>query len=214
MTPYYEQDGITIYHGDCRDVLPSISYDAIVTDAPYGVGVGYDLFVDQRESVEALARDLAPFINGAKRAAVFSGVPQMWMWPPPKWVLCWSYAPATNEFSPWGYAQWQPVLVYGADPFLERGMGPRPTVFTNSTPPDKTGINHPCPKPSAVTRWVIGRTTASSDVVVDCFMGSGTTLRAAKDEGRRAIGIELSERYCEIAAKRLAQMALPLEMPA
>ena len=208
MNPYYENGGVTIYHGDCREILPALSYDAIVSDAPYGVGVEYDTFSDTASNVASLAGDVSPFILQAKRAALFTGVPQMWMWPTPKWVLCWSYAPATNEFSPWGYAQWQPVLVYGKDPYLAKCLGPRPTVYTNSTPPDRRGNDHPCPKPEPVMRWVVERTTDEADVIVDPFMGSGTTLRSAKDCGRRAIGIDLSERYCEIAANRLAQGVL------
>lgn len=205
MKPYYQQDGMTIYHGDCREILPAIEFDAIVSDAPYGVGMAYDTFDDTPANVSDLALAVTPFIHAAKRCALFTGVPQMWMWPVPKWVLCWSYAPATNEFSPWGYAQWQPILVYGKDPYLAKCLGPRPTVYTNITPPDRRGNDHPCPKPEPVMRWVVERTTDLSDVIVDPFMGSGTTLRAAKDCGRKAIGIDVSERSCEIAARRLGQ---------
>ena len=124
-------------------------------------------------------------------------------------MLCWSYAPATNAFSPWGYAQWQPLLCYGADPYLAARKGPRPTVWQHFPPPWTFAANgHPCPKPITVMQWALGRTTDAADVVLDLFMGSGTTLRAAKDLGRRAIGIEIEERYCEIAAKRLEQEVL------
>jgi hypothetical protein len=71
---------------------------------------------------------------------------------------------------------------------------------------------HPSPKPLAVTEWFLDRLGGGS--VLDPFMGSGTTLRAAKDLGRRAIGIEIEERYCEIAARRLEQSVLPLEVSA
>jgi site-specific DNA-methyltransferase (adenine-specific) len=208
IAPYYDDGQITIYHGDCRDVLPVASYSAVVTDAPYGVGIDYASFDDTSENVAELARDVSPYLLSATRAAVFSGVPQMWMWPQPKWVLCWSYAPTTNQFSPWGYAQWQPVLVYGSDPYLAKGLGPRPTVYTNTNTPDRRGNTHPCPKPIEVMRWVVGRVTDEDDVIIDPFMGSGTTLRAAKDLGRRAIGIEREEKYCEIAVKRLSQGVL------
>lgn len=204
-TPYYEDDAVTIYHGDCREILPALKYDTVVTDAPYGVGIEYDLFEDTANAVADLARWLGPFLLGATRAAVFSGVPQMWMWPQPKWVLAWSYYPMTNEFSPWGYAQWQPILVYGKDPYLATRRGPRPTVFTHTRPPDKRASAHPVPKPEPLMNWTVERTTLAGEVIVDPFMGSGTTLRAAKSLGRRAIGIEISEHYCEIAAARLAQ---------
>ncbi len=73
------------------------------------------------------------------------------------------------------------------------------------------GKEHPVEFPSAIPANCIAAASAAGDVVLDPFMGSGTTLRAAKDLGRRAIGIEIQERYCEIAAKRLSQQVLPLE---
>lgn len=210
MTPYYQDDYATIYHGDCRVLLPLVAYDAIIGDAPYGVGVDYTSFIDTVENVSDLAHMVTPYLLSAKRAALFTGVPQMWMWPKPNWVLCWSIAPSTNEWCSWGYAQWQPILVYGKDPFLATGRGPRPTLYTSAIPPDRRGNQHPCPKPSPVMRWVVERTTLAEDVILDPFIGSGTTLRAAKDLQRKCIGIEIEERYCEIAAKRLSQEVLPL----
>ena len=210
MKPYYQDDLVTIYHGDMREAIPTLAFDAIVTDAPYGIGVEYGTFDDTTENVGELARWLTPYLLGAKRAAVLSGVPQMWLWPKPAWVLCWSYAPATNEFSPWGFAQWQPVLVYGKDPYLAANLGPHPTLFTYAKPPVRYANDHPCPKPEPVMRWVVGRTTTEADVVLDPFMGSGTTLVAAKEAGRRVIGVEIEERYCEVAARRCSQEVLGL----
>ncbi len=212
MTPYYQDASVTLYHGDAREIAPTLVADGcvIVSDAPYGIGLKYDGFDDTEDSVRSIAEDLSPSILSARRAAIFSGVPQMWMWPRPSWVLCWSYYPATNEFSPWGVAQWQPILAYGRDPYLERGLGPRPTVISYARPPDKRGTVHPCPKPLGLMTAVVDRVTAPTDVVLDMFAGSGTTLRAAKDLGRVAVGIESSERYCEEIARRLSQEVLDL----
>jgi len=74
--------------------------------------------------------------------------------------------------------------------------------------PEPFDNGHPCPKPLAWAKWLIAKSTAQT--VLDPFMGSGTTLRAAKDLGRKAIGIEIEERYCEIAAKRMSQMVMEL----
>ncbi|MDD5304003.1 MAG: site-specific DNA-methyltransferase [Elusimicrobia bacterium] len=74
------------------------------------------------------------------------------------------------------------------------------------------GFGHPSPKPECVMRWLVDELSEPGETVLDPFMGSGTTLRAAKDLGRKAIGIEIEERYCEIAAKRLSQQVLPLEL--
>ena len=208
MKPYYDNGRVQIYHADCREAVPKIKYDAIVFDAPYGIGIDYGTFKDSALEVEELARFIGPYLLDAKRAAIFTGVPQMWAWPRPKWALCWDYSPATNEFCPWGYAQWQPILCYGKDPFLARCAGPRPTVIKSSTPPDRRGNDHPCPKPEGLMRKVVERVTDAEDVVADFFMGSGTTLVACALEGRRAIGIELEERFCEIAARRLSQGVL------
>jgi DNA modification methylase len=210
MKPYYESGGITIYHGDCREILPTLDGE-IVGDAPYGVGIGYSQFEDTVDNVSELGRDLSPELLRRDRSALFVGVPQQWLWPQPRWVLCWSYYPSTNEYTPWGVGQWQPLLVYGKDPFLCTGRGPRATVFSHAQPPNRKEVpGHPCPKPNAVMKWAIERTTSDGATIIDPFMGSGTTLRAAKDLHRKAIGIEIDERYCEIAANRLRQNVLPL----
>jgi site-specific DNA-methyltransferase (adenine-specific) len=78
--------------------------------------------------------------------------------------------------------------------------------MTSGEAAEKNG--HPCPKPIGQWKWLVNRATVVGDSILDPFMGSGTTLRAAKDLGRKAIGIEIEERYCEIAANRLRQEVL------
>eukprot|EP00919_Chromeraceae_sp_WS-2016_P011436 GHVR01026694.1.p2 GENE.GHVR01026694.1~~GHVR01026694.1.p2 ORF type:complete len:119 (-),score=22.53 GHVR01026694.1:329-685(-) len=97
---------------------------------------------------------------------------------------------------------WEPILVYGC-----KGFGRDGVTATISPQP----FDHPCPKPLKLFAWLIRKATGEGDTILDPFMGSGTTLRAAKDLGRKAIGIEIEEKYCEIAAKRLAQEVLPFD---
>jgi site-specific DNA-methyltransferase (adenine-specific) len=207
MKPYYEHGGITIYHGDCREVLPQLeSIDLVLTDPPYGVGVDYGAFDDTPASVAALVGEVVPCaISRARTVALTCGTRQIHMYPPTTWVLCWLNR-AGSYPNPWGFTCWQPVLVYGPDPFLARGMGSRSDVLEHSETAEKNG--HPVPKPEGFWKKLLCRVCLPDDLVVDPFMGSGTTLRVAKDMCMSAVGIEIEERYCEIAAKRLSQEVL------
>lgn len=208
MKPYYQEKGITIYNADCRDVLSSLSgVDLVLTDPPYGIGVDYGQFIDTPENVGALVSDVIPLaVRVAKRVALTCATRQIHFYPPPTWILCWLNR-AGSYMNPWGFTCWQPVLVYGKDPFLEKSMGSRPDVIEHSETAENWG--HPCPKPEMFWRKLLLRCSVNeSDVVVDPFMGSGTTLRVAKDCGRSAIGIDVEERFCESAANRLRQEVL------
>jgi site-specific DNA-methyltransferase (adenine-specific) len=218
----------TLYRGDCLDVLPALpAVDAVVTDPPYGVALGkreglhgpsgklrrhglakaaYDVYEDTHENFVSLivprlsaALDLAargavftgPHIQEQRKATAFGGV----------------YCPVGSGRHAWGFKTFHPVLLYGKAPELHKGA--KSTILKDNGYSVKNG--HPCPKPLAWMEWLVGLTTRhEGQAVLDPFMGSGTTLRAAKDLGRRAIGIEIEERYCEIAAKRLQQSVLAL----
>jgi DNA modification methylase len=224
MEPYYEEDGVTIYHGDCRDVLPDISADVLVTDPPYGMNLGkhsgakdkraselrrgaYSAYDDTPENYRDV---VVPAVTDAlalvDRAAVFAPVPSAWLLPPPD-ALGGVYIPAANGHSPWGFQNLAPVLFYGKAPDLHKGA--KQTMLRASGKAE-VELGHPCPKPLPWMNWLVDITTRPGETIIDPFMGSGTTLRAARDAGRRAIGIEIEERYCEIAVKRLSQMALDL----
>ena len=216
-TPYYDQDGITIYHADCRDVLPHLepgSVDLVLTDPPYGIaydashskylnGVDYGEATWDREPFDPaliLAMSVPSIIWGGNCFA--SRLPDS-----PQWLA-------------WVKITRQDANIRQADMELAwTNCVSRPRVFQHlwigAYRDSESGIAnvHPTQKPIALMKWCaeLSKTTGT---ILDPFMGSGTTLRAAKDLGRKAIGIEIEERYCEIAVKRLAQQVLPLELVA
>jgi DNA modification methylase len=213
VRPYYEDDAVTIYHGDCREAMVPLSIPGVmVTDPPYGNDTAYDTYRDSQENLRGLITEVVlPWLGTNRRAMITPGVGNMWLYPPPTWTLCFASGAGTGS-GPWGFTSWQPILAYGKDPYLAKGLGRRPDTKLTSEAGSRDGGAHPCPKPLALMRWIISRSVIDqSDCITDPFMGSGTTLRAAKDLGRKAIGIEIEERYCEIAANRMAQSVLALE---
>jgi hypothetical protein len=216
MTPYYDDEGITIYHGDCREVLPMLDpVDLVLTDPPYGIGLEYgDAFDDSEDYLARVIADAIPqCVELAPATLLTCGASNIHKYPPPTWVLAW-FIPAGSGASPWGFGTWQPILAYGKDPYLTQGLGRRADSITRGNQGARVAIEremwgHPCPKPLPAWKQIMLRGSArEGDTILDPFMGSGTTMRAAKDLGRRAIGIEIEERYCEVAANRLTQGVL------
>ena len=218
MKPYYEADGITIYNADCRDVLPSLSADVLLTDPPYGVDGGRGgqarrvdgkakYHGDWPDTVDYIRDVVVPAVTQAvrmtDRGAVTPGVRCLFMYPTPHDMGVF-FSPASASFSSWGIQTCHPILYYGLD--YRRGKGPLPNGRSINEAAPKNG--HPCPKPFKAWKWLAEKVSLEGETIIDPFMGSGTTLRAAKDLGRKAIGIEIEERYCEIAVKRLAQEVL------
>lgn len=210
MKPYYEDAaaGITIYHADCLNVLPQLgSAEAVITDPPYNVGIQYGhLTDDRRYDYGAWCREwFGECRRVAEVVAIAPGFPNVGLWAEiawPSWVLAWM-KPGAMGRSPVGFCNWEPVYLWGV-PKKRDGVD----TFTAPIIPTKELDSHPCPKPLMWGKRLVSLLSEVGDVIVDPFMGSGTTLRAAKDLSRRAIGIEIEERYCEIAAKRLAQEVL------
>jgi DNA modification methylase len=225
MKPYYDEDGITIYHGDCRDVLAEIGRaDVFVTDPPYGVNLGnhggatdgrtdhvlvksgYSAYDDTPENFDAVVVPVVrALVASIERGAVFCAGHMAFRLPVPA-AIGGVFLPAACGRTAWGYNSFAHCLLYGAAPDLNKGA--KPIGITSTAVSGANG--HPCPKPEPWLRWLVDLTSRQTEVIIDPFAGSGTTLRAAKDLGRRAIGIEIDERYCEIAAKRLSQRVLPL----
>ena len=229
MRPYYEQDGMTIYHGDCREVLPTMTADAFVTDPPYGlnmIGKGSSTYQwrqgvresrvaavcyqDDPDHVRALIGDVfPPLLTAIPRGIVFSGPRLLWAYPEPAAVGC-VFTPNGAGRCAWGFQCMHPVLFYGQDPLAADGRGMRPNSIRTEQP-NADKFDHPCPKPVSWMVWAVGRASRVGETVIDPFLGTGTTLVAAKRIGRKGIGIEREESYCEIAANRLRQGALQFE---
>lgn len=203
MKPYYEHSGIAIYHGDCRDLLPSLRVDAIVTDPPYGTKV-----TEWDESVDAEAFRLCVDATDGYSAFFYSNtrlqhiLAALTLAGADTWTAVWHKSNSVGferKFAP----QWTPIVIAYKNPrkFWGKDLCYCPIKVHK-------GIDHPTPKPLGVTMWLIEQATEPGQIVLDPFAGSGTTLEAAKRLGRKAIGIEVEERYCEVAAKRLSQGAL------
>lgn len=205
MKPYYERDGITIYHGDCREILPTLKADVVVTDPPYGMAYrsGWSAREIQNDGDVSCRDDALRLWPGP--ALVFG----RWSKPRPENVLqrlVWDKGdwPGMGDLQmPWGPSD-EELYVIGRGWVGKRGgtIIQAHRVTGNS--------RHPNEKPIALMRHVL-QWCPTEWRILDPFMGSGTTLVAAKLEGRKAIGIEIEEKYCEIAAKRLAQGVLPFQ---
>lgn len=210
-TPYYHDEaaGITIYHGDSRELLPLIesgATDLVLTDPPYGVGKADwdDMFPTWW--FEDAAR-IAPVLGIMPGIANIPLVPFNIGRCVYRWTIV-AYLSNGQTRSTVGFGNYIPCMVYSADGvsvFKQDGDVGRIVVGGDVKP------DHPSPKPYQAMRWMVSR--LPGDAILDPFMGSGTTLRAAKDLGRKAIGIEIEERYVEIAIKRLQQSVLPFEEP-
>lgn len=227
MKPYYSEDGIQIFMGDCREILPDLPVvDLLCTDPPYGLGASRRNFGGngvKRHMTGILAGKCVPkrdygdsgwddqpadtetiqqAIGKAAHQIIFGG--NYFNLGPARCYLVWDklrgdtcYADAELAWTNLDRAV--RVIRWRWNGFLQEGV--------------KEERYHPTQKPLPVMKWAIRQAPPECVTILDPFMGSGTTLRAAKDLNRRAIGIELEERYCEIAAKRLSQGVLSFATP-
>lgn len=200
MKPYYEEKGITIYHGDCREVMPRIcKVDLLLTDPPYGIGISSNPFRQKyaRTDWDAKRPDPMHFmsmLDGSKQAIIWGGNYFADMLPPAQRWLVWDKEQPEDFSSAMCEMAWT-NLSGPAKMFRKRVV--------------QIQKYHPTTKPFELMQWCVNM-AENPQTILDPFMGSGTTLRAAKDLGRQAIGIEIEEKYCEIAVKRLAQEVFPL----
>tara|TARA_Y100000310_G_scaffold323954_1_gene385133 strand:+ start:5584 stop:6270 length:687 start_codon:yes stop_codon:yes gene_type:complete len=212
FAPYYEDDYCTIYHGDCRDVLPTLSVaDLVIADPPYGIGESNEK--NKTRSSLAPTTDFGTYtwdrrrcpdlvelaVRHGKEAIVFGGNYYTDVLPPSSSWIVWDKDNGKNDFADCELAwtshkravrkfkwRWQGML-------QERGGR------------DKEKRQHPTQKPLPLLQWIITTYAEKGDILLDPFMGSGTTLEAAKRCGYRAIGIEQELSYCDVAVSRLLQ---------
>jgi DNA modification methylase len=208
MTPYYQDDACTIYHGDCREILPLLpKVDLVLTDPPYGIGRD-----GMRPSTSShggrKAYEFLGWDNAAPSEEIFRLIFER-----SKDQIIWGANYFAEHLPPsMGWLVWdkgQDICSSDCELAFSSRSGALRRKVLNRTELQKDGAVHPTQKPLALLSWCLAFFPAAQ-TILDPFMGSGTTLRAAKDLGRKAIGIELEEKYCEIAAKRLAQEVLAL----
>ena len=215
MKPYFDDGQCVIYHGDCREILPSLDAAVLVTDPPYGIG-----------HISGQAGRIAQGVVGDEGTRARDEVLRMWSSRPAlvfgKWTM--PKPQGTRALLVWDKGlgvgmgaldiPWKPnheeIYVLGHGWAGHRGSGVLRFNGPGSYAQMLGDCSHPTAKPLPLMLALLSK--CPQGTVLDPFMGSGTTLRAAKDLGRRGIGIEIEERYCEIAAKRLSQQVLPLDM--
>lgn len=212
---YYEDEWVTLYHGDCLELADVwTGADVLVTDPPYGMSLRSgrngelgDLAIandDTTDTREAMLR-----LWGEKSALVFG----RWSVPHPeraKQVLIWEKSLLFGM----GDLQipWKPnteeIYVCGSWPKRAVGRGSSVLQFDGPALSKQAGRAHPTEKPLGLMEHLIER--CPPGVIADPFAGSGSTLIAARNLGRKAVGVELEEKYCEVIAKRLEATPLPL----
>jgi site-specific DNA-methyltransferase (adenine-specific) len=203
----------TLYEGDCLDILPTLGkVDAVVTDPPYGIGggVGGDArdfgkgvyIADFEDTPEYIKSVCVPAIETtiaiATAVAITPGIRCAHFYPPPRDMGCF-WTPAACTHGPWGMTTMQPIYYYGKDWRAGRGALPSGRQLTERA--EKNG--HPCPKPLLGWIWLVGKVAAPETIVLDPFMGSGTTGVACAKLGRKFIGIELEPKYFDISCERI-----------
>jgi len=209
MKPYYQDEWVTIYHGDCRDILPELpKVDLVLTDPPYGVGIDYASYDDALKDTTAMVIDFIKMAVTKSDIVMFTAGKwdtelSLYQKFPPRWRLCW-YKGSQSTASAVGFNDWEAVLVYGDK--VHRNAHD----YFYALPERMGAYGHPCPKPLKFYTTLISRFTKVGETVLDPFLGSGTACRSSLNINRKCIGIEIEEKYCEIAAQRCSQSVMDL----
>lgn len=209
MTPYYAENNITIYHGDCRDILPQLPrVDLVLTDPPYGIGSWSTTggnSITEAEAVEINRWDVMPTPNALKQILDHG-----------KYAIVWggNYFDLGRCRAPlvWDKGQRGMHFADGEMAWTNFDFGTLRILNLHIANGGTKGQRyHPTQKPVAVMKWSISQLKDKVTSMIDPYLGSGSSLVAAKDLGPAATGIEISEQYAEIAANRLRQEVLQFE---
>ena len=210
INPYYQDSAVTIYHGDCGQIMPCLaqSFDLLLTDPPYGIGEN-SRRANSRGRMHGqsapLVADYGEFdwdqkapewiiglaIMKCRESIIFGG--NYYFLPPASCWLVWDKE-NSGDFAD-GEMAWTN---------LKKAMRIKRHLWNGMIRKGHEARFHPTQKPLEVISWAIQQ-SSDAQTILDPFAGSGTTGRAAKDLGKKATLIEIEERYCEIAAKRMAQ---------
>lgn len=230
MTVYYQDENVTLYHGDCRDILPQLEpADLLVTDPPYGVefrsnrrGDRFDFIAEDDDPTgiaSLVGESIRSNLKRYRHAYVFgpldfSPLVQAGIVQEPI-SLIWDKAVLGmgNLTIPWAsqHEDIQFMVAVKSKANVGKGEGRlaarmrRGSILKHQRPHAAGVTRHPTEKPVPLLRELIESSSCFGETVLDPFVGSGSTLVAATLEGRKSIGIELEEKYCEIAATRLSQ---------
>jgi DNA modification methylase len=215
------RDGIQLFLGDCRALLEEIDLDqidAVVTDPPYGLNGGRahcatdrqkntyatELWQDTEDYIRSVCVPvIEALIRRVPRLALTPGRWLMHLYPRPADVGCF-WTPAAVTRGPWGFSTFQPIFYYGRD--WRAGIGQLPSGRQVTERAEKNG--HPCSKPLGPWRWLVEKAARPGGVVLDPFMGSGTSGVACIQSGHGFVGIEIDPAYFAIAQCRIREALL------
>ena len=226
MSIYYQDDYVTLYHGDCLELTGWLQADVLVTDPPYGIGWSKGSYNRPGEGTKsrphkgikndnnADVRDNAILLFGLEKPGIVFGSPRVAEPTTTKAYLVYQKPSDAGFYGSFGgyRRDWEAIYLTGKWPPAKASHSAVIKTQTKSVNdliaaryPGDTGTGHPHTKPLDVMETLISR--APDGVIADPFAGSGSTLVAARNLGRKAIGVELEEKYCEIIANRLSQGA-------
>jgi site-specific DNA-methyltransferase (adenine-specific) len=191
MKPYYETELGKLYHGDCLEIMPHIEpVDLVLTDPPY---------LEQWD----FSFCLSYFKEKSANIIVTPGKFKSFDWIKrsiPDYEYCWINGSTSMGGTYCMYIGWEPILVWGKP---LKPLGTDVLKFGGDSKWKDFKIEHPYPKPISLIGKLIIHWSKENDKVLDSFLGSGTTALSCERLNRRWVGIEIEEKYCEIAAKRI-----------